>query len=544
MDRLRGQELKTAFSTATDRLEEFRDAVNALNVFPVPDGDTGTNMLLTMQAAMEVATRECPDGQEHSVASVSSSLAQGAFFGARGNSGVILSQFFKGFSDALDGKEFLTTEDLPWAFKLASNGAYHSVVNPVEGTMLTVFRKASEAIQGEDKDLLGLWETAYIASQEALERTPEQLPVLQESGVVDAGGFGVVILIGSILRCISGSTLDLSELSRFQGSVRHVGSIRPEYLDGTTGEEWGFCTQLIISSVNGKPLDLEQIRNHFQETALSTVVVGDQKYVRVHIHVEDPAPAIRYAELSGSVSHLKIENMDSQNEQFANNGHASNSEGLALALLPVAQGQGLAHLFRDSGCAGVIAGGQTMNPSVQQILDAARATGAKDVIILPNNNNIILAAEQAADADPSIHVVPTKSLPQGVTALLAFNPEGPWQENVESMSSAISKVVSVEVTTATREVNINGLGVAEGQYIGILDGELTTVEDIPEVALRSTLSLAGLSSDAIVTVYSGVDRTPSDTASLAAELETEFPGIQVDIIEGGQPYHQYLASVE
>tara|TARA_B100001167_G_scaffold16950_1_gene9044 strand:- start:2033 stop:2590 length:558 start_codon:yes stop_codon:yes gene_type:complete len=185
-----------------------------------------------------------------------------------------------------------------------------------------------------------------------------------------------------------------------------------------------------------------------------------------------------------------------------------------------------------------------MNPSVQQILDAARATGAKDVIILPNNNNIILAAEQAADADPSIHVVPTKSLPQGVTALLAFNPEGPWQENVESMSSAISKVVSVEVTTATREVNINGLGVAEGQYIGILDGELTTVEDIPEVALRSTLSLAGLSSDAIVTVYSGVDRTPSDTASLAAELETEFPGIQVDIIEGGQPYHQYLASVE
>jgi hypothetical protein len=544
MDRLRGQELKAAFSAATDRMEEFRDAVNALNVFPVPDGDTGTNMLLTMQAAMEAATRECPDCQEHSVASVSSSLAQGAFFGARGNSGVILSQFFKGFSDALDGKKFLTTKDLPLAFKLASEGAYHSVGSPAEGTMLTVFRKASEAIQGEDSDLLGLWETAYIASQVALERTPEQLPVLQESGVVDAGGFGVVILIGSILRCISGSTLDLSELSRFQGADHHVGSIRPEYLDGTTGKEWGFCTQLIISRVNGRTLDLEQIRNHFEETALSTVVVGDQENVRVHIHVEDPAPAIRYAESYGSVSDLKIENMDSQNEQFANNGHASSSEGLALALLPVAQGQGLAHLFRDSGCAGVIAGGQTMNPSVQQILDAARATGAKDVIILPNNNNIILAAERAADADPSIHVVPTKSLPQGVTALLAFNPEGPWQENVESMSSAISKVVSVEVTTATRGVNINGLGVAEGQYIGILDGELAIVEDISEIALRSTLSLAGLSSDAIVTVYCGVDRTPSDAASLAAELEKEFPGIQVDIIEGGQPYHQYLASVE
>ena len=182
---------------------------------------------------------------------------------------------------------------LPLAFKLASDGAYHSVGSPVEGTMLTVFRKASEAIQGQGSDLLGLWETAYIASQVALERTPEQLPVLQESGVVDAGGFGVVILIGSILQCISGSTLDLSELSRFQEAVHHVGSIKPEYLDATTGEEWGFCTQLIISSVNGKPLDLEQIRNHFQETALSTVVVGDQKYVRVHICLLYTSPSPR-----------------------------------------------------------------------------------------------------------------------------------------------------------------------------------------------------------------------------------------------------------
>jgi hypothetical protein len=260
--------------------------------------------------------------------------------------------------------------------------------------------------------------------------------------------------------------------------------------------------------------------------------------------VEDPAPAISYAESLGIVSDVKIEDMDSQNERFAGSGHSAPTERPALALLPVAQGEGLALLFRDSGCAGVIDGGQTMNPSVQQILDAARETGARDVIVLPNNGNVVLAAEQAAAAEPSVHVVPTKSVPQGVSALFAYNPEGPWQENVESMSSVLSSVVSVEVTTATRGVNINGVEVAEGQYIGLLDGELATAEDSCEAALLSAIDLAGLSGDAIVTVYCGAGRSPSDTVSLTAELEKEYPGIQVDIIEGGQPHHQYLASIE
>ena len=487
MDQQRGQELKAAFSAATDRLEEFRDAVNALNVFPVPDGDTGTNMLLTMRAAVKAASEECPDGQEHSVASVSAAMAQGAFFGARGNSGVILSQFFKGFSDALSDRDRLTKEDLPLAFKLASDGAYRSVGSPVEGTMLTVIRAASEALQGKGEDLgedlIEVWEAAYLASQEALEQTPEQLPVLREAGVVDAGGFGVVVIIGGFLQCISASMVDLSELSRFQGTISSGSSIRPEYLDGTMDEEWGFCTQFIISSSGGRSLDLEQVRSHFQETALSTVVVGDEQNVRVHVHMEDPAPAISYAESLGSVSDVKIEDMDRQNERFAG------GEGPALVLLPVAQGEGLAHFFRDSGCAGVIDGGQTMNPSVQQILDAARETRARDVIVLPNNSNVVLAAEQAAAAEPSIHVVPSKSVPQGVSALFAYNPEGPWQENVESMSSVLSSVTSVEVTTATRAANIDGVEVAEGQYIGLLDGQLVTAEDTCEAALRSTIDL-------------------------------------------------------
>jgi DAK2 domain fusion protein YloV len=548
MDQLRGQDLQAAFSAATGCLEVYRDAVNALNVFPVPDGDTGTNMLLTMRSAVQSAAEACPSNEEHTVAAVSSALAQGAFFGARGNSGVILSQFFKGFSDALSGKECLTAPDLVLALKLAADGAYSSVGNPVEGTMLTVIRMASEAVQGVDGGLLALWQTAYQASQDALAHTPEQLPVLKEAGVVDAGGFGIVILIGGALGSISGvetASIDLPELGRFQGTAHTgSGSIDFSYLDATVEQEWGNCTQFIISSVDDRKLDLASVRTHYQETALSTVVVGDERNVRVHIHVEDTVPALSYAESLGAVSAIKIENMDRQNERFAASGHGSVTEAAALTLLPVVQGDGLAHLFRESGCAGVIEGGQTMNPSVQQIIDAARETGAKDVIVLPNNSNVVLAAEQAADAESFLHVVPTKSVPQGVAAMFAFNPEGPWQENVAAMTAAISEIASVEVTAAVRGVTIGGVDVREGQYIGLLEGKLVIADDSAQGALRTALDLAGLSGDAVVSIYYGAGCSTSDAESVAAALETDHPGIQVDLFEGGQPHHQFLASVE
>jgi DAK2 domain fusion protein YloV len=548
MDQLGGNELKQAFSDATGCLEEYRDAINALNVFPVPDGDTGTNMLLTMRAALQSAD-DCPEDHNISVGSVASALAKGAFFGARGNSGVILSQIMKGFSDALDGKEYLTAEDLCRAFNMASAGAYSSVGNPVEGTMLSVIRGASEAIQDSEDDVDGLWSAAYQAAQNALEKTPEQLPVLKEAGVVDAGGLGVVVLLGGILQSVSniGTSaatipVDLSELSRFHGTINR--GVNSSFLNATVEQEWGFCTQFIISRENGQNLDLNQILSHFQQTALSTVVVGDEQNVRVHIHVEDTAPALIYAESLGSVSEIKTDDMDSQNAEFASSGHVRPAVGVKLALLPVAQGDGLSRLFLDSGCAGVVEGGQTMNPSVQQILDAARATGAVDVIVLPNNGNVVLAAEQAATSDSSIHVVPTKSIPQGVTALLAFNPEGPWQENIQAMTAALSEVTSIEVAAAVRGASIGGVSVAEGQYIGLLEGQLVIAEDMPEKALKSALHLAGLSTDAIVSIYFGSGRTLTDAQFVATELESEYPGIQVDLIEGGQSHHAYLASIE
>lgn len=545
MDQIRGQDFKQAFTAATACLEEYRDTVNALNVFPVPDGDTGTNMLLTMRSAVQSVTEGCPEGQEHSVDQVSSALAQGAFFGAKGNSGVILSQFFKGFSDALAGKESLAADDLSLAFKLAADAAYTSVGNPVEGTMLTVIRIASEAVQGSqgsNKNVLDLWGTAFQASQDALSHTPEQLPVLREAGVVDAGGLGVVVLIGGALQSLT-PLVDISALSRFQRAANDGGSglITPGFLESTLEQEWGSCTQFIISGPN---LDLDEVRTHYQETALSTVVVGNGLNVRVHIHVEDTGPALAYAKSLGTLSNIKIENMDNQNQLFASGHQANPVKGAALALLPVTLGAGLAHLFRESGCAAIIHGGQTMNPSVQQILDAARSISANDIIVLPNNANVVLAAEQAAASEPCIHVVSSKSIPQGVAALLVFNPEGTWEENVDAMAAALAEVASIEVTQAVRDANINGVSVTEGQFIALLEGQMASAAETPEIALRIALDQAGLNAEAIVTIYHGAGTSVPDAESVAASLSLDFPGIQVDLIDGGQPNYQYLASVE
>ena len=301
-------------------------------------------------------------------------------------------------------------------------------------------------------------------------------------------------------------------------------------------EEWGFCTQFIINQADGRNLDLNIVRTHFQKTALSTVVEATEKNIRVHIHVNDTTSAIKYAESLGSLSDVKIEDMDCQNNAFASDNHGRPGDGAALALLPVPQGEGLARLFLDSGCDSVIEGGQTMNPSVQQIMDAARAPHAADVILL--------AAEQIAASDSSIHVVPTRSIPQGVAALLSFNPEAPWQENIQSMTNSLSNVTSIEVAAAVRSTKIGKVEVQKGQYIGILEGELVIADNNPEQALLLTLGLTNINTDSIVSIYYGNHKTPVDAQSGASKLEKEFPDIQIDVIDGGQPHFQYLASIE
>ena len=549
MGALQGSDLRRAFAEATRCLERYRDAINALNVFPVPDGDTGTNMLLTMRSALE----KCTESPGLSASEAVSGLADGAFWGARGNSGVILSQLFRGLAEALKGENMCDGPALVRGLDLAANAAYQSVAQPVEGTMLTVLRAASMAAQDRLQsqpaaDVLSLWESAFHSATDALYLTPSQLLILKEAGVVDAGGMGIVVIMGSALCSLTGQDQDLVDQAVAACCVEPsaVGakgaSIDSDYLDSTLESQWGYCIQFLIS---GPGLAVERVRQGMgAELAESAVVVGDGRYVRVHVHAPDPGPALSYGTSLGEIYQIEIENMSQQNSDFVA-GHRARARGaVKLALVAVALGQGLAELFRDGGCAGVINGGQTMNPSIGQILQAVNATGAGDIIVLPNNPNVVATAEQSAGANPSLHVVPSLTIPQGVAAMLAFNPEDPLENNLRAMKAVLSAVVTIEVTRAVRSSTIGGVSVDAGQYIGLLEGELATSGDTPEDALKAALGQVFNSADQVITLYRGAEALPEAAEDLRRQLEGDIPGVQVDLVFGGQPHYHYLASVE
>ncbi len=546
---LTGAELRRAFRLAFDRLEESREIVNALNVFPVPDGDTGTNMSLTLRSGIE----RCPDADDVSAGEVARELAQGTFFGARGNSGVILSQFFKGFSDALMDRHTCTGADLARALDMARVAAYGAVGNPREGTMLTVIRRAAEAAleMAEDAHASDLLATAFGASCIALRNTPEQLPVLKEAGVVDSGGLGVVIIVGGALEALYPDHYrDASTESQLgliiESSMASLGgsgqSREQSFVHSSLEEAWGYCTEFIIG---GTGLSLEDVRGKCEEMGRSTVVVGDSQNVRIHVHMEDPGVAISYGVSLGTVSSVKIENMDEQNVEWAA-GHSAPapSSGSPLTVVAVAAGRGLAELFMESGCGHVIEGGQTMNPSVQQIMQGVEHAGAEQTIFLPNNKNIVLTAQQVSANDPTVHVVPTRSVPQGVAAMLAFNPLSPLEENLSSMESTLPEVTTIEITRAVRDTSVDGVAVSLGDYIALLDDELVLTATSAEQALQQAVGMAGIDAGSILTIYRGADAEPGDAAGIAADLEAATPGLQVDQVYGGQPHYHYLASIE
>ena len=572
---LSGDELRRAFEVATRCLERYRDAINALNVFPVPDGDTGTNMLLTMRSVND----ECSRAADSSAGAMMSAMAHGALLGARGNSGVILSQFFYGLAQGLQGKVESNGEDLAHAFELASRAAYGSVSKPVDGTMLTVIRELSLAASrhvvscGGYGDPLSVWEAALGSAKESLSRTPLQLPVLREAGVVDAGGQGVVTLLEGAFYCLSGvdvETLELNVPISPSTSLEDVPSwgdpsqmsgqpmVHEEYLASTEEELYGYCTQFMVQ---GQGLDAGKIREKLSSMAGSTVVVGGDDLVKVHVHAHDPGPVISYAVSLGTIDQVSMTNMDQQHEEFMafHRGQTQSPEaprepeerGMAMAVVAVAWGDGYADLLRGLGCASLVTGGQTMNPSTQELLDAARDTGARDVILLPNNPNIIPVARQAVtvaegnpDRDVRMHVIPSRTLPQGVAALLAFNPEGDMESVLRSMDDALATVKTIEVTTAVRPVTLGELAVQDGQYIGILEGELVTAEDSAFLALWKTLLKIGPESGQLVTLYWGGDVDEGQAGEVAVRLQESIPGVEIEVVYGGQPFYHYVASLE
>lgn len=538
-DGIDGAALRRAFAGGAAALRAQADALNAINVFPIPDGDTGTNMSQTMRAAIDEVERAGGDD----VASIAKAAAQGALMGAKGNSGVILSQIIGGFAALPDTIEMLDTAALADALEHARAAAYKVVSNPKEGTILTaISAAASAAAQSADGggDVDAALAAVVAATRDAVARTPELLPVLKEAGVVDAGAQGLYVLLDGMLRALRGEEA--------AGASDDLGAIDASWLSATEqthhdGARSGFCTEFVI---HGDALDSDAIRGQLSSLGDSLLVVGGGELVRVHVHTQTPDDALACGRGIGTLSHEKVDDMEAQFQSLAARSHVEpvqHTEGIAV--VAVAAGDGIDELLRSIGAAVVVRGGQTMNPSAGDIRAAIESTGASDVIVLPNNKNIVLAAEQAAAGLPlHVRVVPSRSIPQGVAALVALNAEASLDENVGEMTEAMAQVRTGEVTLAARSTTIGGLRVREGQPIGIIDDELVVAEDTIGDAVRACVTLMVAGRDAtLVTLYAGADEDESAAAALASALRTQC-GIEVEVVDGGQPHYAYLIGVE
>jgi DAK2 domain fusion protein YloV len=533
---LSGDDLRGMFTASLACLEQNVDTVNALNVFPVPDGDTGTNMLLTLKPAAQLWDSLKGLG----VSDLAEAVAQETLMSARGNSGVILSQFYRGWAAALQGKDSLTGEDVAMALHQATSAAYKAVSSPVEGTILTVIKEAAraaeETVASGEVDPRRVWESACVGARKALAETPDLLPVLKEAGVVDAGGLGFVALMEGGRAYLRGE--EIASLGVDIGQV----SLAESYLASTEQVEYGYCTQFLLQ---GTDLDVEEVRGHLVGISNSTVVVGDAKAIKVHVHVEDPGPVISYAVKRGNIAQVKIDNMDDQHQEFLDIHRGRSQEIAPIAVVVVASGDGITQVFRQLGAAAIVHGGQTMNPSTKDVLDHVYRAGASEVIVLPNNPNIVSAVQQAATMSSiPVHVLPTISIPQGVAALLAFNPDMDASSNLKQMQVSIKTVQSGEVTNAVRATSIDGHNVRKGAAIALLDGSLIATARTIRQALEEMCVQAGPTSGALITLYWGGKVTEKDAKKVGDGVRARCPGVEVQLVYGGQPYYDYLVSIE
>jgi len=542
-----GPALARALYAAERTLGLQRDALNAINVFPVPDGDTGTNMSLTMRAACD-AVRDL-DAERASASAVASAAAHAALMGARGNSGVILSQILTGFAAFDDPAAPLDAPALAAALERGRAAAYRVISNPREGTILTAITAAAHAAaESTNAPAVQVLAAAAAAAQEATDRTPELLPVLKEAGVVDAGAQGLAFILDAMVRSLRGEELP---------TARDLGAIDASWLAATralhdSGDRSGFCTEFVVTAA---ALDADAVRARLNSMGDSLLVVGDRDTVRVHLHTGSPEDAFAYARTLGTVSHEKAEDMEAQFQTLAARAPASVAAKTALvadrtgldlaAVVGVAAGAGMEALFRSLGASSVVHGGQTMNPSAGEIRDAVLAARAADTIVLPNNNNIILAAQQAArDLGEHVHVVPTRSVPQGVAAMVAFNAEASAVDNVAGMEAAIAAVHTGEVTLAARPTRIHGLDVRKGQPIALIDGDLTlAAETVADAVYECAARMLAGKSGAIVTLYFGEGESATAADTVAGRIRATF-ACEVEIVDGGQPHYPYLIGVE
>ncbi len=541
VETINGQELREMLATATSWLEKSASDIDALNVFPVPDGDTGTNMLLTMRSSIEEALLAGDNGASE----VAAALAKGALMGARGNSGVILSQIWRGLAQGLQGKESFDGAEFAEALKQASETAYKGISNPVEGTILTVVREAAEAgmskVADGNGDLISVMEVIVNAANESVSNTPTLLPVLKDAGVVDAGGQGLYTILDGALRYLRGETeqMQFRKPQMITSSVPQTAGM--SMATALAEVPYGYCTEFLIK---GKGFQGDKIRARLKKQGESLIVVGDEVTARIHIHTLDPGKVIRYATSLGTVHQVSIRNMDEQHEDFLAM-QKDRAPAVDVATVAVVAGDGLAEVFTSLGTTAIVSGGQTMNPSIKDILQAVKGVASDKVIILPNNKNIILTAQQVQSlTDKTVEVVATQTIPQGVAALLAFDYEADFETNAELMKEAKSNIKTIEITRAVRSAQLDGLTIKKRQAIGLLDGDLLAAGKNTTDILNKMLAKIDLKNSEIITVYYGEDTKLSEAEQVSAHIRERYPQLQVEVVRGGQPYYNFIFSIE
>jgi DAK2 domain fusion protein YloV len=541
VDTINGREFREMLSTATSWLEKSSSDIDALNVFPVPDGDTGTNMLLTMRSSVDEAYSSNNTG----VSNVAKAVAQGALLGARGNSGVILSQILRGVAEGLADKKTISGADMAQALKQASSVAYKGITNPVEGTILTVVREASEAglacVETGTTDMITVMETIVAAAGESVANTPTLLPVLKDAGVVDAGGQGLYTILEGSLRYLRGEAEQMQFRKPQMITSNIPQPVRMPLISHADEVPFGYCTEFMLK---GEGINTDKIRTRLKKEGESLIVVGDEQTARIHIHTTDPGKVIRYATSLGTMHQVSIRNMDEQYQDFIEM-QKSRAVEVDTATVAVVSGDGLAEVFSSLGTTAIVPGGQTMNPSTKDILQAVKSVASDKVIILPNNKNIVLTAEQVKTlTDKTVEVIPTQTIPQGVAALLAFDYEADFMTNAELMREAKSQVKTIEITRAVRSAQLDGLSIKKRQAIGLLDGELLAAGKTTIEIITKMLAKMNMEQNEIVTVYYGADAKPEEAAQISESIREQYPALQVEVVKGGQPYYDYIVSIE
>ncbi|BDR75397.1 DAK2 domain-containing protein [Clostridium tetani] len=529
---------------ASNKLESQKEYINSLNVFPVPDGDTGTNMSMTFRSAV----MEIKDKKEKPIGEIAKSLSRGALMGARGNSGVILSQILRGIAKGLENKEVVNGEELAESIIEGSKSAYKAVMRPTEGTILTIIRAAGEAAdKSRRKNVLELMKDTCEHSSEILSKTPEMLPVLKEAKVVDAGGAGLLIILQGMYEVLEKNLKDVSISHEEKNKVTYEAakSIKEEDI------KFGYCTEFFIVS---KDADVDKFKKDLEIHGDSMIVVGSDDLVKVHIHTNDPGKVLSKAIKLGPLSKIKIDNMREQHRHILEDEDLKdvstvetieNSEKKEYAFISVALGEGIRDIFNDLGVDFIIEGGQTMNPSTEDIIKAIDKINAENIFILPNNKNIIMAAKQAKElSDKNIHVIETKTIPQGVTALTMFNFEGSLEDNINAMEEGIKGVKTGSVTYAVRDTEVDGKAIKSGDIIGIKEGNIEEVgNDIYEVCEKLIKDMVTEDSE-LITLFYGEDCDEDKVNEFLEKMEETYEELDVQCFEGKQPLYYFIISVE